>query len=447
MENRSSEESKEYVLKMAKEQDVKFVRMWFTDILGILKSFAITGEELEGALGQGMGFDGSSIQGFARIDESDMVAMPDPDTWQLLPWRPRVHHAVARMFCDIQRPGGELFEGDPRYVLKRNLKRAADMGYTFYVGPELEYFYFQDSKGTQRLDEGGYFDMTPLDVATDLRRETVLTLEEMGIAVEYSHHEVAASQHEIDMRYTDALTMADNVMTYRLVVKQIALQQGVYATFMPKPVFGINGSGMHVHQSLFKGDTNAFFDENDKHHLSKVAKCYIAGLLRHAPEITAVTNQWVNSYKRLIPGYEAPVYLSWAWRNRADLIRVPEYMPGKEKATRIEFRSPDPACNPYLAFSMMLAAGLEGVEKEYEVPDPIEENVYEMTEEERNRRGIGTLPGSLWEAIQLTEKSELVKKALGDHIFDAFIENKKIEWDQYRSQVTEYEIKKYLPIL
>jgi glutamine synthetase len=447
MENRNNAESKEYILKMAKEHDVKFVRLWFTDILGILKSFAITVEELEGALEQGMGFDGSSIQGFARIDESDMVALPDPDTFQLLPWRPRVHHAVARMFCDIQKPGGELFEGDPRYVLKRNLKRAADMGYTFYVGPELEYFYFQDSKGTQRLDEGGYFDITPLDVATDLRRETVLTLEEMGIAVEYSHHEVAASQHEIDMRYTDALTMADNVMTYRLVVKQIALQQGVYATFMPKPVFGINGSGMHVHQSLFKGDTNAFFDKNDKYHLSKLAKHYIAGLLRHAPEITAVTSQWVNSYKRLVPGYEAPVYISWARRNRADLIRVPEYMPGKEKATRIEFRSPDPACNPYLAFAVMLAAGLEGIEKEYEVPEPIEENVYEMTDEERERRGIGTLPGSLWEAIQLTEKSELVRRSLGDHVFNAFIENKKIEWDQYRSQVTEYELKRYLPIL
>jgi len=447
MENRSNEENKEYVLKMAKEHDVKFIRLWFTDILGILKGFAITVEELEGALEQGMGFDGSSIQGFARIDESDMVAMPDPDTWQLLPWRPRVHHAVARMFCDIQKPGGELFEGDPRYVLKRNLKRAADMGYTFYVGPELEYFYFQDSQKPQGLDAGGYFDMTPLDVANDLRRETVLTLEEMGIAVEYSHHEVAASQHEIDMRYTDALTMADNVMTYRLVVKQIASQQGVYATFMPKPVFGINGSGMHVHQSLFKGNTNAFFDKNDKYHLSKLAKYYIAGLLRHAPEITAVTSQWVNSYKRLVPGYEAPVYLSWAVRNRADLIRIPEYQPGKEKSTRIEFRSPDPACNPYLAFSVMLAAGLEGIEKEYEVPDPVEENVYEMTEEERERRGIGTLPGSLWEAIQLTEKSELVRRSLGDHVFDAFIKNKKIEWDQYRSQVTEYELKRYLPIL
>jgi glutamine synthetase len=447
MGNRSRAEGNEYVLKMVKERDVKFIRLWFTDILGILKSFAITVEELEGALEHGMGFDGSSIQGFARIDESDMVAMPDPDTWQLLPWRPKLHYAVARMFCDIQRPGGGLFEGDPRYVLKRNLKRAADMGYTFYVGPELEYFYFRDSSGTEALDQGGYFDMTPLDVAADLRRETVLTLEEMGIGVEYSHHEVAASQHEIDMRYTDALTMADNVMTYRLVVKQIALQQGVYATFMPKPVFGINGSGMHVHQSLFRGDTNAFFDKGDKHHLSKVAKDYIAGLLKHAPEITSVTNQWVNSYKRLVPGYEAPVYLSWARRNRADLIRVPEYLPGREKATRIEFRSPDPACNPYLAFSVMLAAGLEGIEKEYEVPDPVEENVYEMTEEERNKRGIGTLPASLLEAIQLTEKSELVRKALGDHVFDAFIKNKKIEWDQYRTQVTEYELKKYLPIL
>jgi len=447
MVTKSKEEGKEYVLKMAKEHDVKFIRLWFTDILGTLKSFAITVEELEGALEQGMGFDGSSIQGFARIDESDMVALPDPDTFQLLPWRPKEHRAVARMFCDILKPGGEPFQGDPRHVLKRNLKRAAEMGYTFYVGPELEYFYFRDSKGTEILDEGGYFDMTPLDVATDLRRETVLTLEEMGIGIEYSHHEVATSQHEIDMRYTDALTMADNVMTYRLVVKQIALQHGVYATFMPKPVFGINGSGMHVHQSLFQGDTNAFFDKDDEYHLSETAKHYIAGLLKHAPEITSVTSQWVNSYKRLVPGYEAPVYLSWARRNRADLIRVPEYQPGKEKATRIEFRSPDPACNPYLAFSVMLAAGLEGIEKEYQVPDPVEENVYEMTEEERQKRGIGTLPASLWEATQLTAKSEVVRRALGDHVFEAFIKNKKIEWDQYRAQVTEYELKKCLPIL
>ncbi|MCL0072817.1 glutamine synthetase family protein [Dehalococcoidia bacterium] len=440
------EEAKDNVLKMAREHDVKFIRMWFTDILGFLKSFSIMVEELETALNQGVGFDGSSIEGFARIDESDMVALPDPDTFQLLPWRP-TEHAVARMFCDILKPGGEPFEGDPRYVLKRNLKRAADMGYTFYVGPELEYFYFRDSRGTEPLDAGGYFDMTPLDAATDLRRETVLTLEEMGIGVEYSHHEVATSQHEIDMRYTDALTMADNVMTYRLVVKQIALQHGVYATFMPKPVFGINGNGMHVHQSLFTGDRNAFFDKNDEYHLSETARRYVAGLLKHAPEITSVTNQWVNSYKRLVPGYEAPVYLSWARRNRADLIRIPEYQPGRETAARIEFRSPDPVCNPYLAFSVMLAAGLRGIEKGYAAPDPVSENVYEMTEEERAKRGIGTLPASLLEAILLTEKSEVVREALGDHVFENFIRNKKIEWDQYRTQVTDYELKRYLPIL
>jgi glutamine synthetase len=447
MANRSREEAKDYVLKTAKEHDVKFLRLWFTDILGIHKSFAITVEELEGALEEGMGFDGSSIEGFARIDESDMVALPDPDTFQLLPWQPREHRAVARMFCDILRPGGKPFEGDPRYVLKQNLKRASDMGYTFYVGPELEYFYFKDSQGTEQLDQGGYFDLTPRDAAIDMRKETVLALEEMGIGVEYSHHEVAGSQHEIDMRYTDALTMADNVMTYRLVVKEVALRNGVYATFMPKPVFGINGSGMHVHQSLFKGEKNAFFDAKDEYHLSKEAKCYIAGLLKHAPEITAICNQWVNSYKRLVPGYEAPVYQSWARRNRSDLVRVPEYRPGREKATRIEFRSPDPACNPYLAFSVMLASGLEGIEKGYEVPEPIEENVYEMSVEERTKRGIGTLPASLLEAILLTEKSELVPRALGEHVFNAFIQNKKIEWDNYRTQVTEYELNKYLPIL
>ncbi len=448
MANRSREEGNDYVLEMVKEHRVRFIRMWFTDILGFLKSFAITVEELERALEEGMGFDGSSIQGFARIDESDMVALPDPDTFQLLPWKLRDHNnAEARMFCDILRPEGEPFEGDPRYVLKRNLKLATDMGYTYYLGPELEYFYFRGSDGTEPLDQAGYFDLAPRDVATGMRSETILTLEEMGIGVEYSHHEVATSQHEIDMRYTDALTMADNVMTYRLVVKQIALQHGVYATFMPKPVFGINGSGMHVHLSLFNGDSNAFFDKGDEYYLSRTAKRFIAGLLKHAPEITAVTNQWVNSYKRLVAGYEAPVYLSWARRNRSDLIRVPEYRPGREKSTRIEFRSPDPACNPYLAFSVILAAGLEGIEKEYEVPDPVEENVYDMTEEERQKRGIGTLPASLLEAILLTDKSELVRKALGDHIFKALIKNKKIEWDHYRAQVTDYELKNYLPIL
>ena len=440
-------ESKEYVLKMAKENDVRFIRMWFTDILGVLKSFAITVDELEGALEEGMGFDGSSIEGFARIDESDMIAKPDPDTFQILPWRPLEHNAVARMFCDILKPGGEPFEGDPRYVLKRNLKKAADLGFTYYVGPELEFFYFKDSKSTETLDSGGYFDLTPLDAATDLRRNTVITLEKMGIGIEYSHHEVAPSQHEIDMRYTDALTMADNVMTYRLVVKQIAINQGAYATFMPKPVFGINGSGMHVHQSLFKGDRNAFFDAKGKYFLSKLARSYVAGLLKYAPEITAVNNQWINSYKRLVPGYEAPVYLSWAKRNRSDLIRVPEYRPGKEKATRIEFRSPDPACNPYLCFSVMLAAGLQGIEEGLEPPEPVEQNVYEMSEKERIAHGIYTLPASLADAIALTEKSELVRKALGDHVFNAFIQNKKIEWDQYRIHVSKYEIDRYLPML
>jgi len=446
MAKKDRAEAVEYVLKMAKEHDIKFINLWFTDILGFLKSFSITIEELERAMEEGMGFDGSSIEGYARIDESDMIAMPDPDTFQLLPWRPR-EQSVGRMFCDIYKPEGNPFEGDPRYILKQNLKRAADLGYTFYVGPELEFFYFKNNKGTETLDSGGYFDLVPLDMAVDLRRQTVLALEEMGIGVEYSHHEVAPSQHEIDMRYTDALTMADSVMTYRLVVKQVAMENGVYATFMPKPIFGENGSGMHVHQSLFKGERNAFFDKNDPFHLSKIARNYIAGLLKHAPEITSVTSQWVNSYKRLVPGYEAPVYLSWARRNRADLIRVPEYKPGRETATRIEYRSPDPACNPYLVFSVMLAAGLEGIEQGWDPPAPVEENVYEMTAEQRKRRGIKTLPGSLDEAVALTEKSTLVKKALGDHLFNAFIKNKKVEYNQYRIQVTEYEIKKYLPVL
>ncbi len=438
--------SKQYVIKKTKEQNVKFIRLWFTDILGFLKSFAITSDHLEEALNNGMGFDGSSIQGFARIDESDMIALPDPDTFQLVPWRPR-EQGVARMFCDIHWPGGQPFEGDPRYVLKKNLQRAADLGYVFYVGPELEYFYFKDSEGTQFLDQGGYFDLAPPEVATDLRRKTILILEEMGIQVEYSHHEVAPSQHEIDLRYADALTMADNVMTYRIVVKQVAQEHGVYATFMPKPVFGVNGSGMHVHMSLFKGSTNAFFDRNAPYHLSEVGKAFLAGLLAHAPEFTSIANQWVNSYKRLVPGYEAPCYITWARRNRADLVRLPEYQPGREVATRIEFRSPDPACNPYLVFSVMLAAGLQGIDKGYELPLPTEENVFEMSQEEQERRGIATLPGSLYEAIQLTEESELVREALGSHVFNSFIENKRVEWNRYRTQVTDYELKNYLPIL
>jgi len=438
---------KEYVLRMCKENDVKFIRLWFTDILGFLKGFAITLDELEGAIEEGMGFDGSSIQGYARIDESDMIAKPDLKTFQILPWRPK-EKSVARMFADIYEPDGTPYMGDPRWALKRNLKKAHDLGYTFYVGPELEYFYFKSPQGKPEiLDDGGYFDLTPMDSATDLRRETILTLEAMGIRVEYSHHEVAPSQHEIDLHYADALSMADNAMTYRLVVKEIAMKHGVYATFMPKPMFGQNGSGMHTHQSLFQGDKNTFFDAKDPFHLSSTAKSYIAGILKHAPEFTSITSQWINSYKRLVPGYEAPVYLSWARRNRSALVRIPMYKPGKEKATRVELRSPDPACNPYLAFSVMLAAGLKGIEKGYELREPVEEDIFEMSEEERNERGIESLPGNLLEAIQLTEKSELVKEALGDHIFEKFIANKKIEWDQYRTHVSQFELDRYLSIL
>jgi glutamine synthetase len=434
------------VMKMIEENDVKFIKLWFTDILGFLKSFSVPKEEIEKAFAEGIGFDGSSIEGFVRIDESDMVAIPDPTTFAILPWRPK-EKGVARVFCDIVTPDGKPFEGDPRYTLKKNLDKAKKMGFTYYVGPELEYFYFKDANSTEVLDKGGYFDLIPRDEALDLRRETVLFCEALGMKIEYSHHEVAPSQHEIDMRYEDALTMADNVMTYRLVVKEVAYRQGVYATFMPKPLFGENGSGMHTHMSLFKGKRNAFFDPKGQYNLSQNARYFIGGLLKYAPEFTAVTCQWVNSYKRLVPGYEAPVYLSWAQRNRSDLIRIPMYKPGKEEATRIEFRSPDPACNPYLTFSVMLAAGLAGMEEKIEPPDPVEANVYKMSAEERERRGIKQLPGSLSEAIQLTEKSKLVREALGDHVFDHFIENKKLEWDRYRVQITSYEIEKYLPIL
>jgi glutamine synthetase len=436
------------VLRFVREHKIRFIRLWFSDVLGFLKSFAITPSELEEALDEGMGFDGSSVEGFARIEESDLIARPDPTTLQVLPWTDAEHGKVARMFCDILEPDGAPCKADPRQALKRMLEKARKLGYTFYVGPELEYFYFESERGKPEvLDEGGYFDLTPYDVASDLRRETVLILEQMGIGVEYSHHEVAPSQHEIDMRYTDALNMADSVMTYRLVVKEVAHQHGVYATFMPKPIFGENGSGMHTHQSLFTGERNAFWDAADPMHLSAVARGYIAGVLRHAAEITAVTSQWVNSYKRLVPGYEAPVYVSWARRNRSTLIRVPMYKPNKEKATRIELRSPDPACNPYLCFAVMLAAGLEGIEKKYELPPPVEEDIYEMPADERARRGITTLPDNLYAAIELARGSRIVREALGDHIFESFIANKRIEWDRYRTHVTDYELGQYLPVL
>ncbi len=443
--------NKQDIMKLVKKHKVRYIRLWFTDVLGFLKGFTITVNELPRALGDGMGFDGSSIEGFARIEESDMIARPDTNTFAILPWESK-EAPVARMFCDIYTPKGRPFEADPRFVLKKNLERAKKMGFTYYVGPELEYFYFNNPKNTIVLDKGGYFDLTPLDIAQNVRNETVSALENLGIIVEYSHHEVSSSQHEIDLRYTDALIMADNVMTYRLVAKEIAQQRGLHASFMPKPIYGINGSGMHTHQSLFsspgKGaQRNAFFDRNDKYHLSKIAKQFIAGLLKHTPEITAVTNQWVNSYKRLVPGFEAPVYICWAQMNRSALIRVPMYKPGKEKATRIEYRSPDPACNPYLAFSAMLTAGLEGIEKKYPLPPPSTDNIYHMTEEERKRSGIASLPEDLYEAIKLTEESEVVKKALGEKVFEYFIRNKKMEWDEYKAQVTQYELEKYLPIL
>ena len=440
------EAEREFVLRSARENDVKFIRLWFTDILGNLKGFAITVEDLEDAIQQGVGFDGASIEGFARLNESDMRAFPDPTTFTLLPWRPR-QNAVARMFCDIRTPRGEPFVGDPRFALKRNLERLAQRGYTYYVGPELEFFYLRDSSSPEPLDHSGYFDQLSGQPAGDLRRDTVLNLGEMGIPVKYSHHEAAYSQHEIDLQYTDALTMADSVMTAKLVIKELAQLRGVYASFMPKPMSGMNGSGMHTHQSLFKGNQNAFFDPDDEHHLSVTGKRFIAGLLRHAPEITLVTNQWVNSYKRLIPGYEAPVHISWAHVNRSDLVRVPAYKPGYESSVRVEYRAPDPACNSYLAFSAMLAAGLKGIEEEYPVPPPVEGNVFDMSAEERQARGIRTLPGSLGEAIALAESSDLLLETLGEHIFNSFIRNKKIEWEDYRATITDYEISRYLPIL
>ncbi len=440
--------SRDYVISAAEEHQVKFIRLWFSDILGLLKSVAIPVEQLGEALDGGVGFDGSSVEGFARIDESDMIAMPDPSTFQVLPFRPQGRQAVARMFCNILLPSGKPYPGDPRYVLKRNLKRAADLGFTFYVSPELEYYYFKSpNPPLEVLDTGGYFDLTPLDEASDLRRETVLALESMGIEVASSHHEGAPSQHEIDLLYTDALTMADAAMTYRLVVKEIAIQNGVWATFMPKPLFGENGSGMHTHMSLFKGERNAFYNPKADDHLSRTARYYIAGLLNHASEMTLITNQWVNSYKRLVPGYEAPVYKTWATTSRSDLVRVPSYTPGKESAIRVEYRSPDPACNPYLAFAVMLASGLDGIENRTKLQAQNDLDVGKMDDATLRKAGIGILPTDLSQAIEEAEGSTLLRSALGDHVFEKFIKNKKIEWDKYRAQVTTYELEQYLRVL
>lgn len=439
--------TKDEIFEKVQENDVEFIRLWFTDINGMLKSFAITQDELENALTRGMGFDGSSITGFQDIEESDMIAMPDTDTFVVLPWRPQ-KDAVARMMCDIKKPGGKPYEGDPRYILRRALNKMEKMGYDhFYVGPELEYFYFKSSVKPEPLDSGGYFDQTPLDVATNLRRETVLSLKKLGIKVEYSHHEAASSQHEIDMRYDDALKMADNMVTYRLTVKEIAAKYGVYATFMPKPLLEDYGSGMHVHQSLFKGDNNAFFHSDDQYHLSDDAKSYTEGILRHSSEIISILAPWVNSYKRLVPGYEAPVYIAWSNRNRSALIRVPTYQPGRETSTRVEVRCPDPSGNPYLQLAVMLMAGLKGIGEGYELSEPMELNLYGLTDIERKEKKIDALPISLEEAIKYTENSDLVRETLGTHSFERFISLKKMECDEYRMQVTEHEIKKYYPIL
>ena len=442
---KSDPEARQAVLRRVKEEEVGFVHLWFNDIEGHLKSFAVTLQELEGALDDGMGFDGSSITGFNAIEESDMVAIPDPHTFQLMP---NGGHKVARMICDVVTPEGEPYVGDPRHVLRLALERMKTMGFdTFNVGPELEYFLFASDDGTETLDEGGYFAMTTMDAASDLRHDTVRALESMGIPIEYVHHEVGPSQHEIDMQFAPALEMADHTITYRLIVKEIAKKAGYHATFMPKPIFGENGSGMHTHQSLFAEGKNAFFDEDDDWHLSDVGKGFIAGQLRHAREISAVFAQWVNSYKRLVPGYEAPVYAAWSRRNRSALIRIPLYKPGNEQATRAEIRCPDPACNPYLTFAALLHAGLEGIEQGYELPPPMESNLYKLTAEERKDRGIVALPETLGEAIDELSASELARKALGDHIFDNYVKLKRQEWDDYRVQLTPWEMEKYLPAL
>ena len=440
----------DFVLKTIKSRDVHFVRFWFTDVLGAMKSFAVVPGELEDALADGMGFDGSCIEGFCRTQESDMLAYPDASTFQVLPWRPE-SNAVARMFCDVRTPDGLPFEGDPRHVLARTVGKAREMGYVFNVGPELEFYYFKGPEGTEVLDRGGYFDLTSLDYASDLRRDTVLTLEKMGIPVEYSHHEKGPSQHEIDLRYADALSMADAVMTYKQVVKEIAMKHGVYASFMPKPMADAPGNGMHVHQSLMdRSGNNVFFDPDDPsgYNLSATAKSYIAGLLKYAPEYTLVTNQYVNSYKRLQPGGEAPTCISWGARNRSTLVRIPGYRPNSESACRVELRSPDPAANPYLAFAAMLAAGLAGIEEGLELMPPADEAApIGCTRYEHRARGIETLPESLGEAVERFAESKLMRETLGEHIHDYLVRTKREEWEAYQGIVTAWELERNLAVL
>jgi len=447
----------EFVLRTLEERQIRFVRLWFTDVLGTLKSVAVAPAELDGAFEEGIGFDGSAIEGFSRASESDMLARPDPTTFQILPESEGDIADSARMFCDIQMPDGSPSWADPRYVLRRTLSKAADSGFTFYTHPEIEFFLLKDlpNDGSEPkpLDNGGYFDMTSHDTAHNFRREAVAALESLGISVEFSHHEVAPGQQEIDLRYADALSMADNIMTFRHVIKEVALAHGAHATFMPKPFRHQPGSGMHTHLSLFEGDRNAFHDPTDELFLSKTARSFIAGLLHHAAEITAVTNQWVNSYKRLF-GYasrgqlvEAPTYICWGHANRSALVRVPMYKPGKANSTRVEVRSLDSAANPYLAFAVLLAAGMKGIEQGYELPPGAEDDVWSLTDSERRALGYAELPNNLSEALKIMENSELVAETLGEHVFDFFLRNKREEWIEYRAEVSPFELRRYLPSL
>ena len=439
----------DFVLRTIEERDIRFVRLWFTDVLGTLKSVAVAPAELEGAFAEGLGFDGSAIQGFARVYESDMLAKPDPATFAVLPWRSE-SPGVARMFCDILMPDGTPSYADPRWVLKRTLSRAADLGFSFYTHPEVEFYLLRNAPGDgplEPIDHYGYFDNSPQSIGHDFRRQAITMLEAMGISVEFSHHEGGPGQQEIDLRYADALTTADNLMTFRLVMKEVALEQGVYASFMPKPFRDSPGSGMHTHVSLFEGDRNAFHEPGAPYQLSKVARSFIAGLLVHAPEITAVTNQWVNSYKRLAGGGEAPAWICWGHNNRSALIRVPMYKPQKGNSTRIEFRSLDSAANPYLAYAVLLAAGLKGIEEGYELPAGSEDDVWALTEAERRALGMKPLPSSLNQAIEAMSRSELVAETLGEHVFEFFLRNKRAEWEDYRRQVTQWELDRYLPLL
>src|ERR1044072_5019139 len=452
------DKQQEFVLRTLEERDIRFVRLWFTDVLGFLKSVAVAPAELEGAFDEGIGFDGSAIEGFARVYESDMIAKPDPGTFQILPWRAEAP-GTARMFCDILMPDGSPSFADPRYVLKRILAKTSDLGFTFYTHPEIEFFLLKQKPmdGTRPVpaDSSGYFDHTPQNIGMDFRRQAITMLESMGISVEFSHHEGAPGQQEIDLRYADALTTADNIMTFRLVMKEVALEQGIWASFMPKPFTEHPGSGMHTHMSLFEGDRNAFYEAGADYQLSKTGRSFIAGLLKHAAEITAITNQWVNSYKRLWGGAEAiagqggeaPSYVCWGHNNRSALARVPMYKPHRGGSTRIEFRSLASACTPYLAFALILSAGLKGIEEGYELPAAAEDNVWTLTSAARRALGIQPLPQSLDEAIAVMEQSELVAETLGEHVFDFFLRNKREEWRDYRAEVSPFELRRYPPLL